>query len=158
MRRRRGPRTDLTTLKSPPAIDPRMSAVSEFQDGVERVEEAYEFMIAYAGQGIGREVQTRTSGDVREYLVQLSEGLEDALDAAGRIPAEFDLAGAAHYDGVLEEMAREREEANDVLELLAAQDRITSQQVDNINGMSVFQSVMMKLFFLDELTKHLDYE
>lgn len=135
-----------------------MSAVSEFQDGVDRVEEAYEFMISFAGQGIGREVQTSTSEDVRGYLKQLRDGLADAIDAARAIPDEFDLQGVDAFERVIDELEREHQEAHDIIELLIAQDKITSQQVDNINGMSVFQSVMMKLFFLDELTKHLDWE
>lgn len=135
-----------------------MSAVSEFQDGVDRVEEAYEFMIAYAGQGIGREVPTQTTTDVQQRLEQLRDGLRDAIDAARRIPDEHELDGEDHYHNVLDELDREHDEADDIIELLIAQDKITSQQVDNINGMSVFQSVMMKLFFLDELTKHLDWD
>ena len=133
-----------------------MSSVSDFMAAVERSEEAYEFMISYAGQGIGREIPTQDVKEIRDYLEQLQEALEDAVSAAREIPEEFDLDGEDHYYDVLDRLETEREEAADVLALLIAQDRITSQQVDNLNGMSVFQSVMMKLFFLEEVTAHLD--
>lgn len=133
-----------------------MSSVSDFQSAVNDAEEAYEFMISFAGQGIGREIPESDADDVREYLEQLRDGLEESVAAARSIPDEFDMDGADQLNTVLDDMEDEVEEAVSVLELLIAQDRITSQQVDNINGMSVFQSVVMKLFFLDEVTKHLD--
>lgn len=133
-----------------------MSSVSEFMDAVNQAERAYEFMIAYAGQGIGREVPTQDVKEIRNRLTDLREGLDDALAAARRIPREFDVHGQMYFTTVLDEMENECDEATDILDLLIAQDRITSQQVDNLNGMSVFQSVIMKLFFLEELTAHLD--
>ena len=133
-----------------------MTSVEDYQEGVNDAEEAYEYMIAYAGQGIGREVRMTQVNQIREYLEQLVEGLTQAIEAAGEIPEEFDVDGIEHYEPVIEELERELVEATDILNLLIAQDRITSQQVDNLNGMSVFQSVLMKLFFLEEVTKHLD--
>lgn len=134
-----------------------MSSVAEFMQSVNDAEEAYEFMIAYAGQGIGREIPMKDVKEIRGYLEQLRDALLDALAAARTIPEEFDLLGEEPYHRVLDEMAEECDQAVDILELLIAQDRITSQQVDNLNGMSVFQSVVMKLFFLEEVTAHLDH-
>lgn len=133
-----------------------MSSVSDFMDAVSRAEESYEFMISYAGQGIGREVPTKDVEQIREYLMQLRDSCEEAIIAAKKIPDEFDLNGTDHFYNVIDEMETECEEAVEILNLLIAQDRITSQQVDNLNGMSVFQSVVMKMFFLEELTAHLD--
>lgn len=136
-----------------------MSAVTEFQEEVVRVEEAYEFMISFAGQGLGREEQTGGDAEeIRSYLVQLRDGLVAGVEAAGDILDEEDLAGAEKYETFVDALADEIEEATLILDLLAAQDRITSAQVDDINGMSVFQSIVMKFFFLDDLTEHLAYE
>lgn len=133
-----------------------MTSVADFQEGVNDAEEAYEYMIAYAGRGIGREVQNTQVDQIRTYLEQLVDGLTQAIGAAADIPDEFDVDGEEYYDPVIEELERELIEARDILNLLIQQERITSQQVDNLNGMSVFQSVLMKLFFLEEVTKHLD--
>jgi hypothetical protein len=136
-----------------------MSAVTEFQEEVERVEEAYEFMISFAGQGLGREEQTEGDAEeIRSYLLQLRDGLEAGVEAAADIPDEEDVAGAEEYETFVDGLAEEIEEATLILDLLAAQDLVTSAQVDDINGMSVFQSIVMKFFFLDDLTEHLAYE
>lgn len=135
-----------------------MTNVSNLQDAVERTEEAYEFMISFAGQGIGREIEQSSSDQVREYVHQLHDALGDAVTAAAAIPDEYDVSGAEQYEQVVSGLGDEVTEAQQFLSLLGAQDRITSQQVDNLNGMSVFQSVVMKLFFLEELTAHFDEE
>lgn len=136
-----------------------MTSVHEFQDAVERVEEAYEFMISYAGQGIGRTEQTgEDTEQIRSYVIQLKEGMEDGVDAASRIPEDHDLHGESEYEQFVDRLDVEVNRAVVVLDLLAAQDRITSAVIDDVNGISVFQSIVMKLFFLDDLTEHLAYE
>lgn len=132
-----------------------MSNIDDFRDHVMNAEEAYEYMISFAGMGIGREVPQKHSDEIRGYIEQLSASLDESFSAATAIEDDPGIDGTEQYGAFLEDMAVEIEEATTVLDLVAAQDKITSAQVDNINGMSVFQSVMMKLFFLDELTKHL---
>lgn len=136
-----------------------MTSVHEFQEQVERTEEAYEFMISYAGQGIGRQEQTGTDTEqIRGYIEQLREALVEGVDAASRIPSEHDLQGVEQYETFVDRLRTEVERATVTLDLLAAQDQITSAQVDDVNGISVFQSVVMKLFLIDDLTEHLAYE
>lgn len=134
-------------------------SINAFQDDVERAEEAYEFMISYAGQGIGRDAQREEDTEqIRSYVQQLRDALRDGVEAAARIPDDHDVLGQEHYEAFVDRLHDEVDRAVVVLELLAAQDRITSAQVDDINGMSVFQSVIMKFFFLDDLTEHHAYE
>lgn len=131
-----------------------MSDVEEFKSQLMNAEEAYEFMISFAGMGIGQEVPQKHSDQIRDYVEQLSSALDASFHAAQSITDHPEIAGHNQYEAFLADMASEIDEATTVLDLIAAQEKITSAQVDNINGMSVFQSVMMKLFFLDELTKH----
>lgn len=136
-----------------------MSSVEAFQEEVQRAEEAYEFMISFAGQGLGRAEQTDGDAEeIRSYLVQLRDALVAGTEVAAEVPDEEDVAGAEHYRAFVERLEEEVDYAVVVLDLLAAQDRITSAQVDDINGMAVFQSIVMKLFFLDDLTEHHAHE
>lgn len=129
------------------------SSVRALQDHIEAAEEAYEFLISYAGQGLDHDLPEGMSTEVRDYLEQLDEALGAAHGAAVAIADEHELAGESDYRSMLRRLDDEIDEARTVLQLLAAQEVITSAQVDNMNGMAVFQSVVMKLFFLDELTK-----
>lgn len=129
---------------------------TDLRDSIERLETAYEFLISFAGQGVGREGVQSATDQIREYVTDFEASLGDAHEAATAVPEvheEFDTPAYAEF---VDRMEDEVAEARNVLSLLGERDRITSQQVDNMNGMSVFQSVVMKFFFLDELTDHLE--
>lgn len=134
------------------------SSVHDLQRHIESAEEAYEFLISFAGKGLDHEQPPGMADEVRRYLEQLDEAFAEAHGAAAAVADEHDLAGEDRYRALLDRLGEEIDEARTVLQLLAAQETITSAQVDNLNGMSVFQSVVMKFFFLDELTKPLTRE
>lgn len=135
--------------------DAAANAVAELQAHVEAAEEAYEFLIAYAGRGLDRNQPPGTTDEVRETLEKLDAAMAEGHGAAMSVADGYDLAGEEHYRGMLATMGEEVAEARTIVSLIAAQEAITSAQIDNMNGMAVFQSVMMKFFFLDELTAHL---
>lgn len=130
-------------------------SVAELQAHIESAEEAYEFLISFAGRGLDRNQPPGTTKEVQNYLEQLAAAMEDGHAAALAVADEHDLDGEEHYRSALATMEGEIEEATTVVSLIAAQEVVTSAQVDDMNGMAVFQSVMMKFFFLDELTAHL---
>lgn len=135
-----------------------MTAVSDLKTEIERAEQSYEYLIAYAGKGLDRQESANATPEVRDYVEQLADALEEGMAAARRIPEEYEIDWGEELLAFLEGMDEEVDQARTVLALTAAQERITSVQVDNMNGFSVFQSVVMKLFFLDELTAHLDWD
>lgn len=130
--------------------------VTELRAQIEEMESSYEFLISFAGQGVGREAVQSSTDQIREFVTGFEESLDAAVDAALAVPEEHEELDTEAYLTFVEDLSAEVEEARNVLVLLGQQDRITSAQVDNMNGMSVFQSVVMKLFFLDELTDHLE--
>lgn len=130
--------------------------VTEMRDQIEELERSYEFLISFAGQGVGREAVQSSTDQIREFVDGFEAALGGAYDAAVAVPESHEGFDTDAYTTFVAEMGDEVEEARNVLRLLGEQDRITSQQVDNMNGMSVFQSVVMKFFFLDELTDHLE--
>lgn len=129
---------------------------SDLRTEIERMEEAYEFFISYAGEGVNREAARSATDQVSEYVVQFDDALGGGIEAAREVAAVHDSFDTDAYRAFVDDMSEEVEEARRVLALLAEQGGISSQMVDNLNGMSVFQSVLMKFFFLDELTTHLE--
>jgi len=132
--------------------------VSDLREAIEQVEISYEFLISFAGEGIDRETIQSGTGQAKEYLHDFEDGLADGYEAAQAVPDHHDELDTDAYQAFLDDMAPEIEEARTVLQLLSEQEAVTSRMADNLNGMSVFQSVMMKFFFLDELTDHLERE
>jgi len=110
------------------------------------IEEAYEFMLAYASQGHQRASE---GGDIRDYLKRADAGLVGigaaaitAAAAAGADPTIF-LAFVA----TLEEDARK---ARSGLQLVLAQRAIGSQLIDNLNASIHLRAVLTDLFLIDE--------
>lgn len=120
------------------------------------METAYEFFISFAGEGVSREGAHSATDQVDEFVTQFEDALGAGLEAARTVAEVHDGFDTDAYRAFLDGMTSEVEEARTVLALLGEQEVISSQMVDNLNGMSVFQSVMMKFFFLDELTTHLE--
>lgn len=136
-----------------------MTTLDSFQQAVEQAEEAYEFMISFAGQGVGRkEQQPEDSDQIRHFLRQLKTALTEGCGHAARIPEDHDIHGEEEYILFVDQLQTEIETAILALDLLCAQEKITSSQVDDLNGLVSFQSIIMKLFFIDDLTEHLGYE
>ena len=104
---------------------------------IEAVEQAYEFMLAYAAQG--REDE---GGSIRQFLERAAAALDGIAAAASAVPAGF-LA-------VLEDDARK---AGAALQLVLVQKAITSQLVDNLNASIHLRALLTDVFLLDEALK-----
>jgi hypothetical protein len=112
-------------------------------DAIDAVEEAYEFMLAYAAQGRARE----EGGDdgIRGYLARADAGL--AIIAAMAPPVGDDHA--AFVEVVRQDAGRARKAMRFVL----AQRAIGSQIIDNLNASIHLRTLLTDLFLLDEALK-----
>lgn len=120
---------------------------------VDAIEGGYEFMLAYAAQGLARDADAASGDQVREYLRRFDEaltGLADryraAVSDAGRGPADT-------YDTFLAVLARDAASAQAALRLALAQPAISSQLVDNLNASIHVRALLTDIFLIDELLK-----
>src|ERR1700728_4220925 len=98
------------------------------------IEECYEFMLAYAGQGLSGKENSQSSSRVREFLnlavtalLGLGESYAEAVRQGNFQPAERYLA----FLSVLENDAKNSLAA---INLVLAQPTISSQLIDNLNA------------------------
>jgi hypothetical protein len=122
-----------------------------FDEAIDVIEEAYEFMLAYAAQGRRREDDDAGSG-IRERLTRAEGALgiiaaatPNAIGAAG----EGASAASAFLDVVKQDAARARAAFRFVL----TQSAIGSQIVDNLNATTHVRTLLTDLFLLDEALK-----
>ena len=116
---------------------------------IDAIEEAYEFMLAYAAQGLTDDAGTRAGGQLRELLaraIAALTGLEQAIDEAVGSPSPQLPAFRAI---VVADAAR----CLAVFQLVAAQSSISSQLVDNLNASLHVRTLLTDLFLLDEILK-----
>jgi hypothetical protein len=130
-----------------------VSSREEFDRRCDAIEAAYEFMLAYAAQGLSGEPGHQTGGQLRELLTRagtalsgLGEVFASLVDEGAVGPAEAALA----YREVLDRDARAGLAA---VELVLAQPAISSQLIDNLNASIHLRALLTDLFLIDELIK-----
>jgi hypothetical protein len=129
--------------------------LSEVGNRCEAVEECYEFMLAYAAQGLRTDEGTKSGGQVREFLqrtVKVLTGLAEDCTVAVR---EEGLEPAEKYAAFLAVLDRDSRDSLAAIELVLAQPVISSQLIDNLNASVHLRALLTDLFLLDEiLRKH----
>ena len=122
-----------------------MSNVTEIRKNIEKIEEAYEYMLAYAAQGRADEGAGPDGAQIRDFLRQFEEALKE-IDK--HLSAVADTNPASN--SFLEFFKTEGNVMASILEVLLARDNISSEVVDNTNGLISVRAYLTSLFFLDK--------
>ena len=123
------------------------------EDRCNAIEECYEFMLAYAAQGLPGDQGTSSGGQLRELMrraVDALSGLADAYQAA--IPEEG-LQPSAPYSSFLAVIARDAADSLAAMELVLAQPSLSSQLIDNLNASIHLRALLTDIFLIDEILK-----
>ncbi|HEY1309140.1 MAG TPA: hypothetical protein VGF24_36615 [Vicinamibacterales bacterium] len=117
------------------------------------IEEAYEFMLAYAAQGLPHEQGSTSGSQIRVFLRKCEQALDGLADAAGRSVRHVGVEEQAPYDAFVSVLDHDARNARAAVRLVLAQPAIGSQLVDNLNASSHVRAVLTDLFLLDEALK-----
>lgn len=104
------------------------------------IEECYEYMLAYAGQGVSGE----SDGTIRDFLhraARAMEGLETSVPTSGE------------YTAFRQVVARDARDSLAAVNLVLAQPAISSQLIDNLNASIHLRALLTDLFLIDEILK-----
>jgi len=122
---------------------------SELTECIDRIEEAYEFMLAYAAQG-------REKDELGSEIGRFLQNLYSAL-AGLNAPAAEAFSGDSNRDirgrDFLEVLADDSAKAQAAVGLVLAQSQFSSQLIDNLNGSIHLRALLTDLFLLDEVVK-----
>jgi hypothetical protein len=131
----------------------RNQELSEFAARCDTIEEAYEFMLAYAAQGLPHEHGSTSGSQIRVFLHKCDQALDGLADAAGRAVRHLDVKDSSPYDAFVSVLDHDARNAMAAVRLVLAQPSIGSQLVDNLNASSHLRAVLTDLFLLDEALK-----
>ncbi|SRR5258707_1085748 len=126
---------------------------AEFSDRCDAIEECYEFMLAYAGQGLPSDAGSQAGGQVREFLQRALEALAGLADSCAQTVAEEGLEPAGKYHAFIAVLHRDAQDSLAALELVLAQPAISSQLIDNLNASIHLRALLTDLFLIDEILK-----
>jgi hypothetical protein len=117
------------------------------------MEECYEFMLAYAAQGVSSGDGSQSGGRIREVLRQAVEALSGVADACRTAVRADALDSAEQYIAFLDVLDRDARDSVRTIELVIAQPAISSQLIDNLNASMHLRAVLTDLFLLTDITR-----
>jgi len=130
-----------------------MTTLADLKTLIEIIEETYEFMLAYAAQGLEGEEGNKSAGQLRDFLVKADEA---TLELPSQFRALVDAEGltpADKYNAFIDVIERDAKAASAGLELVLAQSSISSQLIDNMNASIHLRALLTDLFLIDEIVK-----
>ena len=127
--------------------------IAELSSRINIIEEAYEFMLAYASQGLSTDQGNDTGRQAREYLKKCDAALGGLPGVISRYVEEQKLTPTAPYDAFTAVIEHDAKNAQAALQLVLAQPAISSQMVDNLNASIHLRALLTDLFLIDEILK-----
>ena len=133
-----------------PEIVRAPGALMELGQYIETVEEAYEYLLAYAAQG-RRDERGATGPGIRHFLNRLNAALGALPHCAAGACLELGLKDDS--TGILAVLAEDARKAHALVRLVLSRETIGSQLADNLNASIHLRALLTDLFVLDESLK-----
>src|SRR5688572_2977621 len=118
---------------------------------LDTIESAYEYMLAYAAQGLPSERSGRDGGKVRIELTSLSAALDGLAGAFERFGAAEPVATHEQHRDFERVLGEDAAKALAAVRLVLAQPGISSQLVDNLNASLHLRALLTDVFLVDEV-------
>ena len=117
------------------------------------IEECYEFLLGYAGQGLPTDSGSQSGSQVRRFLQNASNAVLGIADSCSQIVTELELEPADKYQDFISVIRRDAESSSAAFELILAQPNISSQLVDNLNASIHVRALLTDLFVIGEVLR-----
>jgi hypothetical protein len=112
----------------------------------EVIEECYEFMLAYAAQGLASDKGSESGRQIREFLIRAVNALVGLPDCCAEAMGD----DRPSFLAVLE---RDATDSLAAMELVLAQPAISSQLIDNLNASVHLRALLTDVFLLGEILR-----
>jgi hypothetical protein len=126
--------------------------VTNIWDRFEAIEECYEFMLAYAAQGLPSDDGSKSGAQVREFLNRAVEALSGLAESCATTMREG-LEREDRLPAFLTVLDRDARDSLAAIELVLAQPSISSQLIDNLNASMHLRALLTDVFLLGEVLR-----
>ena len=125
-----------------------MSAQSALAGRTDAIEEAYEFFLAYASQGLPAE--SGFGSEIRAHLRKFEAALTGIGEYLDGYVSDHGLTPAA-YAPFIRVIERDASDTQAAIRMVLAQPSINSQIIDNLNASIHVRALLTDLFLIDEI-------
>ncbi len=126
---------------------------TELSARIDKIEAAYEFMLAYAAQGHESDKDTGQGQDIRQYLNDIELALDGFSVIAGAVAEEKNGPAAESYSIFIDALDNDARITKAAVRLVLTQDAISSQLIDNLNASIHLRALLTDVFIIDEAFK-----
>ena len=130
--------------------------LAEISDRCNAVEECYEFLLAYAAQGLPTEQGSKSGGQVREFLHRAVKALAGLAETCAMAVKDEGLEPAEKYLAFLAVLDRDARDSLAAIELVLAPPAVSSQLIDNLNASIHLRALLTDLFLMGEIVRKQD--
>jgi hypothetical protein len=127
--------------------------LAEICERCEAVEECYEFLLAYAAQGLPSDQDSKSGAQVRKFLHRAVEALTGLAEACALAVKQEGLEPAGKYLAFIAVLDRDSRDSLAAIEMVLAQPAISSQLIDNLNASIHLRALLTDLFLLGEILR-----
>jgi hypothetical protein len=127
--------------------------LADLSERSDTIEECYEFMLAYAAQGLPSDEGSRSGGQIREYLGRAVKAISGLADSCATAVKQEHLDPAEKYRAFFAVLERDASDSLAAIELVLAQPTIGSPLIDNLNASIHLRALLTDLFLLTEIAK-----
>ncbi|MFQ6045045.1 MAG: hypothetical protein ACE5PT_01630 [Gemmatimonadales bacterium] len=123
----------------------------ELKQRIDTVEQAYEFFLAYAAQGVSGEAGSDTGEELRSFLEKSERALLDLVAGFSDLVSRERPEPADSYRELSQVLGRDAGTTRAAIQAILARPAISSQLIDNFNASIHVRALLTDLFLLDEL-------
>jgi hypothetical protein len=120
---------------------------TDFIDRSDAIEECYEFMLAYAGQGVTGDEES----DVRRFLQRAAAALSGLVESCTEALIQAGVNSLDSYQRFLSVLDSASHNSLAAIEIVLAQPVISSQLIDNLNASIHLRALLTDLFLIAEI-------
>jgi hypothetical protein len=128
-------------------------SLEELKKRIDTIEESYEFMLAYAAQGLDGDEASKSGGELRRLLSKCDSAMDGLADYFRGVVESEKLDPKESFDEFIDVLEEDVAKARAGLKLTLAQPSISSQLVDNLNASIHLRTLLTDIFLVDEIVK-----
>ena len=127
--------------------------LADISERCNTIEECYEFMLAYAAQGLPSEGGSQAGAQIREFLGRAVRAISGLSESCALAVKQERLDPADCYRAFFAVLDRDASDSLAAIKLVLAQTTISSQLIDNLNASIHLRALLTDLFLLTEIAK-----
>lgn len=134
------------------------TAETRLQNSIEKIEAAYEYMLAYAAQGRKDEPaegDASNTPSIRNFLENMLWGVENITEGFSELAQSLsdETSVEESFENFKVVLARDAESAAAVVAMALKVPSLSSQLIDNLNASTHLRCLLTDIFVLDEVLR-----